>query len=146
MNSIGPLEYLVVEFPGNQFKGEIAPALKAIVEKGLIRIIDLLIMIKDSDGEVAIVELNDLDPNVFGVFDPIVSDVTELLSESDVAEVSSMLSNNSSAAMMLFEHTWATQFRDSLVNANGRMVANGRIPYDVVQEALAWQEENRLVG
>src|SRR6266508_2032173 len=116
--SIGPVELLVVKFPGNQFKGEIAPALKDLVESGTIRVIDILFVNKDENGTVEMVEINDLDDDNYLVFDPIVSDVTSMLNEDDVQAFSEALGPNSSAALLLFENTWATRFRDALVNAN----------------------------
>src|SRR5262245_34197564 len=98
--SIGPVELVVIKFPGNQFKGEIIPALRHLVENRTIRIIDILFVIKDDAGELTAVEINDLDEEDYAVFDPIVSDITALLSHDDVAKFAGALENNSSAAIM----------------------------------------------
>ena len=137
--AIGPLEVLVVEFPGNKFTGEIAPALRAIVDKGIIRVIDLVFITKDAEGTVTTLELDDLDMETATIFDPIAADVAGLLSPEDITKVAGMMSANSSVGMLVFEHTWATAFRDAIVNADGRLIAQERIPYTVVEAALQAQ-------
>jgi hypothetical protein len=135
--ALGPVELLVVKFPGNQFKGEIAPALTDLVEQGTIRVIDILFVNKDADGTVEMVEINDLDDDNYTVFDPVVSDVTSLLTADDVAAFSAALEPNSSAALLLFENSWATRFRDALVNANAELVVSERLPRAAVEALLA---------
>jgi hypothetical protein len=135
--TLGPVELLVVKFPGNQFKGEIAPALTELVENGTIRVIDILFANKDADGKVEMVEVNDLDDDDFRRFDPVVTDVTDLLNAEDVDVLTRALEPNSSAAVLLFEDTWATRFRDALVNANAELVLNERIPRAVIEELTA---------
>jgi hypothetical protein len=134
---VGPLELLVVKFPGNRFTGEIAPALTELVEGGLIRVIDILFVIKDDVGEVTVLEINDLDDDDFSQFDPVVADLTGMLTPDDARSLSASFEPNSSAAIMLFENTWATKFRDTLVRANGQLVLNERIPRAVVEELVA---------
>jgi uncharacterized membrane protein len=141
--ALGPVELLVVKFPGNQFKGEIAPALRELVETGLIRIIDLLFLTKDSAGNVASTELTDLASNEYAVFDPLVSDIEGLLSDDDVQQLGATLENSSSAALLLFENVWATRFRDAVANARGEVVLNERIPRSVVEEVAAARAQAR---
>src|SRR5258708_36440481 len=100
--SLGPVELLVVEFPGNQFKGEIVPALKELVEKQMIRIVDFVFERKAADGTVSSLELNQLDDGEYATFDPIVADVTGLLSDDDVRQLGELLDDNSSAGEMVF--------------------------------------------
>jgi hypothetical protein len=135
--TLGPLELLVVKFPGNRFTGEVAPALMELVETGLIRVIDILFVGKDEAGELAVLEINDLDDDDFRQFDPVVADLTGLLTPDDARQLSASFEPNSSAAIMLFENTWATRFRDALERANGQLVLNERIPRAVVDELLA---------
>jgi Family of unknown function (DUF6325) len=135
--SLGPIELLVVKFPGNQFKGEIAPALTELVEGGIIRVVDILFVRKGPDGAVEAVEINDLDDDDLAVFDPVIADVTGLLTDEDVRHFSQALENNSSAALLLFEHTWATRFRDAVLNAKGELLVSERIPKAVIDELLA---------
>jgi hypothetical protein len=138
---MGPIEILVVKFPGNEFKGEIAPALRDLVESGTIRIIDLIFAIKNETGDVAVVELNDLSDDEYGAFDPVVSDTNGMLSEEDAREIGETLERDSSAALMLFENVWAEKFRDAVLNAKGELVMNERIPKAVVDEIMASEPE-----
>jgi uncharacterized membrane protein len=135
--SLGPIEMLVVKFPGNQFSGEIIPALGELVENGTVRIADLLFAVKNNEGDVRVLEFNDLAPDIFGQWDPLVSDVTPMLNEEDAHQIAASLENNSSAAIMLFENTWATRFVDAVSNARGEVVLNERIPRAVIQEVTA---------
>jgi hypothetical protein len=137
--SLGPIELLVVKFPGNQFSGEIAGALQELVEKGIIRVIDIVFLKKGEAGNLTVMEVNDLDDDNFAAFDSIVEEVASLLTEGDIQTLAAALENNSSAGLMLFEHTWATRFRDVVVNANGQLVLNERIPRQVIEDVLAMQ-------
>jgi translation initiation factor IF-2 len=139
--SVGPIEYLVVGFPGNKFKGEIVPALAELVENGTIRILDLVFIAKDEEGNVAAVELSELDPEDEAAA---MSDISEveagLLNEDDIELAAESLENNSSAGMLVFENVWATRFAEAVRNADGQLLANERIPHAVVQAALAHAE------
>jgi hypothetical protein len=106
-------------------------------ESGTIRVIDILFANKDADGTVEMVEVNDLDDDDVRRFDPVVTDVTDLLNAEDVDALTRALEPNSSAAVLLFENTWATRFRDALVNANAELVLNERIPRAVIEELTA---------
>jgi hypothetical protein len=131
--SYGPIEYLVVKFPGNQFSGEIAPALQELVDSGTVRIIDLLFVIKEADGTIGVLELNGMGAAITAIFAPIADTEDELLSESDAQHVAALLEPNSSAALLLFENTWATRFVEAVTNAKGELVVNARIPRDVIE-------------
>jgi hypothetical protein len=102
-----------------------------------VRIVDLLFAVKNKQGDVKVLEFGDLDPDIFGQWDPLVSDVTPMLNEDDARELTASLENNSSAALLLFENTWATRFVDAVSNARGEVVVNERIPRAVVQELTA---------
>ena len=134
---MGPVEYLVVEFPGNQFKGEIVPALVDLTTNGIIRIIDLIFIRKDEEGTVSWQELSDLPGGEAAAFDDLDGEVIDLLNEEDIVKTAEALNPNSSAALLVYEHVWATRMRDAVVNAGGRLVDNGRIPADVVDAAMA---------
>lgn len=133
----GPVEMLTVKFPGNQFTGEIAPALEELVESGMIRIIDLLFVIKDSDGVVTVFEQDGWGDAVAAVFEPISSPEDELFSNSDADSIGVLLEPNSSAAMLLFENTWAARFVTAMANAKGEVIINARIPREVIEEVVA---------
>lgn len=133
----GPVEMLTVKFPGNQFTGEIAPALAELVETGMIRIIDLLFVIKDSDGTVGVYEQDGYGDSVAALFEPISQPDDELFSSSDAEGIALLLEPNSSAAMLLFENTWAARFATAVANANGEVIINARIPREVIEEVVA---------
>ena len=135
--ALGPVELLVVKFPGNEFTGEIAPALRELVEHGTIRIIDLLFIKKDAAGTVTANELADLAPDLYAVFDPLVAGIAGLLADDDVRALAGALENNSSAGVLLFENVWATRFRDAVLNAHGQLLLSERVPRAVIEEVAA---------
>jgi len=134
---------MVIEFPGNQFKGEIIPALREVVDKGVIRIIDLVFVRKDEQGNVSVMELDDLQKDAADAFAPLAREASTLFAEEDVRKVSEVMEKNSSVALLLFEHLWATRFRDAVLAADGRLIAGERIPKEVVDAALAWKPEEQ---
>lgn len=133
MSALGPVELLFVEFPGNQFTGEIIPALTELIEQGTIRVIDLVFVAKDADGNSVGIALEDLPDESKDAFSELVGEVAELIAEEDVDDLAEGLEPNSSAAILLFEHTWAIPFRDAIAGSGGRLVA--RLP--ITEEALA---------
>jgi len=133
---MGPVEVLVVEFPGNKFKGEIVPALRELTDNGTIHIIDLLFLKKDANGKVNTFELSDLSEEEGSAFDELDGEIRVLLNERDMMQAAQHLEPNSSGAILVFENRWATRLRDAIVNADGRWILNERIPADVVQAAL----------
>ena len=140
--SIGPVEYLIVAFPGNQFKGEIIPALADLVDAGTIRIIDLAFVMKDADGAVVTAELGDLDSEIFKAFDALSPETMGLLNEEDLAAAGEELDPNSSAALLVWEDTWATALRDAIVNTGGEVLDLERVPYQVVNAAVEFSKQN----
>ena len=100
--SFGPIEMLMIRFPGDQISGDLVPAMTELVNDGLVRIVDLLFIRKDAEGSVAVFELGDLSPDLAGQYAPLLTDVTELLNEDDAHELAASLENNSSAGIMLF--------------------------------------------
>lgn len=136
--SLGPVEMLCIKFPGNAIKDEIASALKALVENQTIRIIDILFVKKSESGEVTMSEIDDLEVD-HSILDPIIADITALISEEDVQTMSQALCNDSFAALMLFENIWATAFRDAVLTAKGELLFSERIPSSVVEQVIAEQ-------
>jgi Family of unknown function (DUF6325) len=134
--SLGPIELLMLRFPGNRFRGEIAPALADLVDSGTVRVIDLLFAIKDADGVIDVLELTDMEGDL-SVFAPATSDLADTLTEDDARVLSQSLPNNSSAAILLFENTWAKTFVDAVSRANGEVLLNERIPRAAVDELIA---------
>ncbi|RZM77884.1 DUF6325 family protein [Leptolyngbya iicbica] len=142
--SLGPVEMLLVKFPGNQFTGEIVPALQELVDNNTVRILDLLFIKKDADGSLTIIEVDEVDEDeVYDAFDPLVPEVNGFLAESDAITLAQSLEPNSSAALLLFENVWATRFRDAIVNANGQVLLSERIPHRVI-EALSTEQPEAI--
>ncbi len=135
--SLGPIEFLALKFPNNEFRGEILPALADLVDAKTIRIIDLLFVQKTEDGGVRVIELSDLGGDDYAAFNLVVSDVSGLLGNDDALMVANALEPNSSAALMLFENVWATRFVDAVVNAKGELIMSDRIPRAILDEMVA---------
>ena len=140
--SIGPVEYMIVAFPGNRLKGEIVPALAELVEAGTLRIIDLAFVMKDADGVVVTAEMGDLDSEVFKAFDALSPETMGLLNQEDLAAAGEELEPNSSAALLVWEDVWATKLRDAILNAGGELLDLERVPYEVVNAAVEFAEQN----
>ncbi|MGH3083744.1 MAG: DUF6325 family protein [Gaiellaceae bacterium] len=138
---IGPVDYMIVAFPGNQFKGEIAPALADLVDAGTIRIIDIAFVGKDADGDTVAFELTELDPEVQKGLDNLGIEVEGLFNEDDLRDAGEALEPNSSAALLVWENVWAREVAQAMRNAGGELVAFERLPHDVVQAAREWALE-----
>ena len=132
----GPVDLVLLSFPGNQFTGEVAPALADLVSSGTVRILDLVFITKDADGNVAGVELADLG-EAGEAYESIDGEVSELLTDDDIEAAGAELEPNSSAALLMFENAWAGRFVDAVLGANGRVVAYERIGREALDEFLA---------
>jgi hypothetical protein len=135
MTDIGPVDYLIVAFPGNEFRGEIAPALGDLVEAGTIRIIDVAFVGKDSEGDIVAFELTDLDPEVQEGFEKAGVEVNGLFSEEDLIAAGEELEPNSSAALLVWENVWARDVAQKMRDAGGVVLDFERLPHEVVQAA-----------
>lgn len=134
IEEMGPIDYVVLEFPGNRMTGEAFPLLEDLVDRGLVRILDLVFVRKDLDGSVVGLELNDLDGD--GELDLSVFEGASsgLISQDDIREASEVLQPGSSAGILIYENVWAAPFAAAIRRSGGQLVASGRIP---VQEVLA---------
>jgi hypothetical protein len=140
---VGPVEYMIVAFPGNNFKGEIIPALEELVDNGTIRIIDLAFVLKDADGNVAAVEASDLESRIGSAFGKLTAEGPgRLLNETDLEAAGEELDPNSSAALLVWEDLWATKLKNAIINADGVLLDLERIPHEVVAAAIEWSESN----
>ncbi len=135
VNEMGPIDYVLVEWPGRQPNGEVAPHLVELVDSGLIRILDLAFIAKGEDGSVAGMELADLGGEVaeLSIFEGAASG---LLSDEDIDEAGSALEPGTSAALLVFENTWAAPFAAAVRRSGGQLVASGRIPVQAMLAAL----------
>ena len=135
MDEIGPVDFAILGFPGNQFRGDIAPALADLTDKGIIRIIDIAFVAKNASGDVEAFELTQLDPQVQAGLDALGVEVSGLLSDEDLLEVGGELPADSSAALIVWENVWARGVASAVRGAGGELLDFGRIPHDVVQAA-----------
>ena len=140
---IGPVEYMVVAFPGNKFKGEVLPAIAEQVEKGTIRIIDLAFVSKDANGDVTALEVSDLDSEIGQALHALLGDEKGgLINDEDIMAVAEEMEPNFSAGLLVWEDVWATKIKNSIIDAGGELWDLERIPYQVVDAAIEWAETN----
>jgi hypothetical protein len=141
MEEIGPVDYMIVGFPGNEFKGEIAPAIAELVDAGTIRVIDIAFVGKDKDGNAVAMELTELDPEVQAGLERAGIEVGGLLNEDDLMDAAADLEPNSSAALLVWENVWARKTAQAMRDAGGVLLAFERLPHEVVQAAREWALE-----
>ena len=140
VDELGPVDWIVVEFPGSRFNGEIAPALRDLVERDLVRVLDLLVLKKDADGTLEAFELSDLDPAEIGELRTYEAELAMLLSEDDVTAVAEAIEPGSSAAVLVWENSWAAPFASAVRRSGGQLVASGRIPIQALLAAIEADE------
>jgi hypothetical protein len=129
-NENGPVDYLVVEFPGNQMTGEGFPILVDLVERGIIRILDLAFIHKDTDGVVTVLDIADFDGDGELDLAVFVGASSGLLGEGDIADAGGVIAPNSSAGVLIYENVWAAPFVAALRRGGAELVASGRISAD----------------
>ncbi len=145
---LGPIDYLVVEFPADRanFKGEVAEELTSLVDRDLVRVLDLVLLRKDEDGAVEFAELADVEDAHVGELAALETDLALMLAASDVEAIGEVIEPGSIAAVLVFENRWAGPFGSAVRRAGGQLVANGRIPTQALlaaAEADAANEEGR---
>jgi hypothetical protein len=136
VDEMGPIDYVVVEFPGSRFTGEAMPLLVDLVDRGLVRVLDLVLVKKEPDGTVRGLDIADLDDGErmsMAVFEGASSG---LLREEDVAEAGAVLEPGSSAGILVYENLWAAPFASAVRRSGGQLVASGRIPVQALIAAL----------
>jgi uncharacterized membrane protein len=138
MEEIGPVDYAIIAFPGNRFRGEIAPAIGELVDDGTIRIIDIAFVGKDADGNAVAMELTELDPDVQEGLEKLGIEVGGLFNEDDLMDAADGLEPNSSAALLVWENVWARKVAQAMRDAGGELLAFDRLPHEVVQAAREW--------
>lgn len=129
---LGPVDYIVVEWAGREPTGEALPYLMDLIDRGIVRLIDIVFLTKGADGAVALVEIGELGVE-FAIFD---GAATSILDDTDIAEAATAIEPGSSAAVLVWENLWAAPFATALRNNGGRVVASGRIPVDALLESL----------
>jgi hypothetical protein len=135
--ALGPIEVIEIAFPGNQFNGEIMPELQRLIDNDTISVIDGLFLLKDDDGDVTFVEFDELGANHDAArLAEFMDQLDALISDDDVDALAAGIAPGSSAALLVFEHTWAKPFRDAVVASGGLLAANFRVPGAIVDELL----------
>jgi hypothetical protein len=135
--ALGPVDVIILGFPGNKFTGRIAPAISDLVDREVIRVLDLLFVMKDVDGTVTQVAIADLDPDVGPAFSSITVHEPGSLNHEDAEEVSDDLEPGSSALLVAFENTWARDFVSAALAADAVVIDSIRIPADVVNAVVS---------
>jgi len=145
MDVLGPVDYLVVEFPADKanFSGEVAAELKDLVERDLVRVLDLIVLRKDLDGSIEALELEELEDSLAGELREIEREAAMLLAEEDIESIGLALEPGAVAGVLVWENTWAGPFGAAVRRAGGQLVASGRIP---TQAILAAVEAERQAG
>jgi hypothetical protein len=133
--SIGPVEYLIIGFPGNNFTGDIAPALADLIDRQLVRVLDLVFIAKDAGGDVVSFEFDQLDE--LAPFANLGGDSRGLLNSDDIEHAAEALEPNSSAALLIWEDRWAAEFAAAVRAADGVVLEGGRVPYELIEAAEA---------
>jgi hypothetical protein len=146
LEDMGPVDYLVLEFPGNQMTGEGLPLLVDLVERGIIRILDFLFVTRDEEGNVAGMEIKDFDADGeldLAVFEGVSSG---LLDEGDLEDAASVIEPGSSAGILVYENRWAAPLAAALRRGGAQMVASGRIPIPALVAAVEAAESREGTG
>ena len=132
--TIGPVEYLILGFPGNKFTGQIVPELAKLLDKGLVRIIDLTFISKDSAGNITVVEYDAVEE--LAAFAGLDAEIGGILADEDVAHAALSLEPNTSAALLIWEDTWAAPFAAAVRKANGVILEGARVPREIVEQVM----------
>jgi hypothetical protein len=148
LDVLGPVDYLVVEFPADKanFSGEMAAELTALVDRKLVRVLDLVIMSKDLDGAVAVDELHEVDASNLGQLRALEADLALLLAEEDVEAIGKVLEPGNIAAVLVYENSWAGPFASAVRRSGGQLVADGRVHTQALLAAIEADEETDKVG
>ena len=133
--TMGPVDYLMLKFIGNKFNGEIVPELADLEKRGIIRIIDMVLIVKDGDGKLFVTEAKDLQGDAGRAFLQIAKNTQEWFYEGDIESIASTLPNNSSAGLLLYENVWAIKFKEALLDSGAELIAMGRIAPEIIAEA-----------
>ena len=132
---IGPVEYIIVGFPGNEFNGKIAPELAKLIKSETIRLLDLVFIAKDGDGDVAVLEFDEHE--ALAPFADLDGEVGGILSQEDIEHAALGLEPNSSAGLLIWEDLWATPLVKAMRDSGGVLIEGSRIPHDLMEDALS---------
>ena len=146
LDSLGPVDYIVVEFPAgaSNFTGEMSEELLRLVDAGTIRLIDILILTKDADGSVDAMELSDIDE--LGDLQRLEAELAELLAAEDVEHLAAAMEPGSTAGVLIWENLWAAPFASAARRSGGQLIANGRIPIQAIIASIEADEAAATEG
>jgi Family of unknown function (DUF6325) len=146
LEDLGPVDYLIVEFPAgaSNFTGEMAKELLALVDGGIIRVIDILILTKAADGTVEAIELSDV--GELGELQALEAQLAELLAEEDVEHLAAAMDPGSTAGVLIWENLWAAPFASAARRSGGQLIANGRIPIQAIIASIEADEASETGG
>jgi len=146
IDELGPVDYLVVEFPAgsSNFTGEMAAELASLVEAGTIRVLDLLVLHKDDDGSVEAYEIDDLE--ALDELRVLETQVAEILAAEDVAHLAEAMDHGSTAGVLVWENSWAAPFASAARRSGGQLVASGRIPIQAIVASLEAEDAAESEG
>jgi uncharacterized membrane protein len=133
-NVMGPVDYLMIRFPEINFSGKVVPELMRLEKKGIIRVIDLVVTLKDNNGKLTIMEAANLEGEAGAALNELSKNTREWFSEGDIEIIAETLPNNSAAALLLFENVWAIQFKKYLLEMNAELIDMGRIPPETIEK------------
>jgi hypothetical protein len=137
IDQLGPVDWLVVEFPGTDYgKGRVAPYLQDLVDRGLVRVLDLVFLRKNKDGTLEMGEISNLDQSELGELRASEAELAMVLSEQDVVDLAETIEPGNSAVVLVWENLWAAPFGSAVRHAGGQLVASGRIPTQAVLAAI----------
>lgn len=132
----GPIDFIALELKTDQLTGEGMEALLELVENKIVRIIDLVIILKDESGNHEVLEIEELAPDVLAVFDPLDVEVSGIIQMEDIELIAEAMEANTTAALLLFENLWAIKFGEAVTRAGGRTLMFDRIPFEVINETM----------
>jgi len=146
IDELGPVDYLVVEFPPEtaNFTGEMAAELAKLADSGTIRLLDLIILRKDDQGEIEAFELDDFDEVSEIVH--LEADIAEILAAEDVADLAAAMENGTTAGVIVWENSWAAPFASAARRAGGQLIATGRIPIQAIIASLEADDASTTEG
>src|SRR4051812_40783548 len=146
LDQLGPVDYAVVEFPvgASSFTGEMTNELVALVESGMIRLIDVMILTKDDDGSVEAIELSDV-PEL-GRLEALEAELAELLAADDVAHLAAAMEPGSTAGVLIWENLWAAPFAAAARRSGGQLIASGRIPVQAIIASIEADDASATGG
>ena len=146
LDELGPIDYVIVEFPEGKanFTGEMADELLRLVDAGTIRVVDMLILVKDDDGAVEAMEMSDIEE--LGPLEALETELAELLAADDVEHLAAAMEPGSTAGVLIWENLWAAPFAAAARRSGGQLIANGRIPIQAIMASIEADEATTTAG